>query len=130
MNKVFKVSVFSLCVFFSLCLVVNADAVASNFCKDFSNTLSLVGFFILVIRIIVPLAIIVMGSFDFYNSLISGKENDLKKGLITLGKRVLMGILIFFVPLLIDLIVLSTDSSSNSDYKVCVDCLVKPSSCK
>ena len=49
-------------------------AVGSNFCSDFGSTLRLVSISILIVRILVPLLIIIMGTLDIYKTVTSGKE--------------------------------------------------------
>lgn len=125
---------FVVILFVSFILMINVNAetteiVAENFCADMANTLQLVGYFLTLIKIVVPLLIVVMGSMDFYHIVMSGKDSDLKKEALILGKRVLMGILVFLMPNIVNLAVNTLDTNPSADYKVCIDCLAKPSSC-
>ena len=125
---------FLIILFVSFILMINVNAetteiVAENFCTDMSKTLQLVGFFLVVVKIVVPLLVVIMGSLDFYHIVMSGKDSDLKKEALILGKRVLMGVIVFLMPTIVNLAVNTLDNNPNADYKVCVDCLTKPSSC-
>ena len=40
-----------------------------------------------------------------------------------------MGVIVFLMPSIVNLAVNTLDNNPNADYKVCVDCLTKPSSC-
>ena len=125
---------FLIILFVSFILMINVNAetteiVAEHFCRDMANTLKLVGYFITVIKILVPLLVVIMGSLDFYHIVMSGKDSDLKKEALILGKRVLMGVIVFLMPSIVNLAVNTLDNNPNADYKVCVDCLTKPSSC-
>ena len=102
----------------------NTEPVASNFCKDVQPTLRIMYYVIIVLKIMVPLGIIFMGSFDFYNAVTGGNADNLKKEAIILGKRCLTGLIIFFAPTLINLVINAADPSP-SDYKKCTDCIFK-----
>lgn len=131
MNKKNILKVVLACICMSMLINVSADKeiVAENFCTDMSKTLQLVGFFLVVVKIVVPLLVVIMGSLDFYHIVMSGKDSDLKKEALILGKRVLMGVIVFLMPSIVNLAVNTLDNNPNADYKVCVDCLTKPSSC-
>ena len=125
---------FLIILFVSFILMINVNAetteiVAEHFCRDMSKTLQLVGFFLVVVKIVVPLLVVIMGSLDFYHIVMSGKDSDLKKEALILGKRFLMGVIVFLMPSIVNLAVNTLDNNPNADYKVCVDCLTKPSSC-
>lgn len=99
---------------------------ASTFCYDIKAGLRIVGITILMIKIIVPFAIILMGSFDFYKTVSSGKNEDLKKDAIMVGKRVLTGLIIFFLPTIIKTTVNILDDDMDADYHYCINCLFDP----
>ena len=104
------------------------SAVGSNFCSDFGSTLRLVSTSILIVRILVPLLIIIMGTLDIYKTVTSGKEDDLKKQMIIFGKRIIIGLMVFFLPSFVNLVVNALDNSPN-DYKTCLSCISNPSNC-
>ena len=102
---------------------------SANFCKDISGGLKIAGYTIIIIKIITPLAIILMGSFDFYKAVSSGKPDDLKKQAIMLGNRVIVGLIIFFLPTILKTVL--NFISGESEYISCIDCLFDPNnSCK
>ena len=102
---------------------------SSTFCKDISPGLKIAGYTIVIIKIITPLAIILMGSFDFYKAVSTGKADDLKKQAIMLGNRVLVGVIIFFLPTILKTAL--NFISGDSEYITCIDCLFDPTkSCK
>lgn len=109
-------------------LAENEAPVASNFCSDFGSTLKLVSYSILIVRTIVPLLIIAMGTFDLYKAVTSGKDDDLKNQIITLGKRIVIGFAVFFLPTFVNLVV-DAFNKQPADYKTCLDCISNPSKC-
>ncbi len=102
---------------------------SGEFCHDISPGLKIAGYTILIIKIITPLAIILMGSFDFYKAVSTGKPDDLKKQAILLGNRVITGLIIFFLPAILKTTL--DFLSGESEYITCIDCLFDPNnSCK
>ena len=55
-------------------------------------------------RFIVPIIVIVLGTLDFFKAVIAGKEDEMKKAQKTFIKRVIIGVLVFLVPVLINAI--------------------------
>ena len=56
------------------------------------------------VRVIVPMLIIVLGVIDLSKAVISSKEDEMRKAQATFIKRILLGIVIFFVPLIVNVI--------------------------
>ena len=56
------------------------------------------------VRIIVPILIIVLGLFDFGKAVIASKVDEMKKAQLTFTKRVLIGVVVFLVPVVVDII--------------------------
>lgn len=111
-------------------LNVYADGyVAQNFCSDIIKTLRLVSISVMIVRICVPIFIIVMGTMDIYNTVSSGKTDDLKKNLTTLGKRMIIGLIVFFIPTIVRLVVNGL-GGNDSNYQVCVNCIDNPKNCQ
>lgn len=56
------------------------------------------------VRIIVPILIILLGTIDFAKAVLAGKEDNMKKAQTDFIKRVMIGVAVFFVPLLVDVV--------------------------
>ena len=56
-------------------------------------------------RYIVPGIILVLGTLDLFKAVIAGKEDEMKKAQRTFIKRIIIGVLVFLVPLLINVII-------------------------
>ena len=69
-----------------------------------ANLKKLINDVLLYPKYIVPSLIIVYGSVDFFKAVIAQKEDDMKKAQKTFIKRIIMGILVFFVPVFINAI--------------------------
>lgn len=60
-------------------------------------------------KIVVPILIIVLGTLDFAKAVLASKEDEMRKSQATFIKRVLIGITIFFVPTILDIIMYFAD---------------------
>ena len=113
---------------------------ATDFCSENSNpqvlaAFKLIGYVIVVIKILVPLVLIAIGMIDISKAVVDGKDGELQKNVITFSKRLAIGALVFFIPTIILGFFdgLSNIKSSWRDvkksYDNCLNCLLKPSDC-
>jgi hypothetical protein len=56
-------------------------------------------------RYIIPAIIIALGSLDLFKAVIAGKEDEMKKAQKTFMKRVIIGVLVYLVPALVNVII-------------------------
>lgn len=61
------------------------------------------------VRVIVPILIILLGTVDFAKAVLAGKEDNMRKAQSDFIKRVLIGVAVFFVPLLVDVVMWLAD---------------------
>ncbi len=112
----------------------DTDEVGKNFCDEPSvrNVLRFLGFFLQIARLVVPIILIVQGTFTFFKAVTADADTELKKSAYAFGRKIAVGILVFFVPTLLDAIFgfFSLFSSVETDYATCKDCLLSPGKCK
>ena len=70
-------------------------------------------------RYIVPALVILLGTLDLFKAVIAGKEDEMKKAQRTLIKRVIIGVLVFLVPVLINVIMWLADIVWSGGYTHC-----------
>ena len=70
-------------------------------------------------RIIVPILVIGLGTLDFAKAVIASKEDEMKKAQRTFIKRVLIGITIFLVPVIMNIIMYLADIVWNGGFTTC-----------
>ena len=70
-------------------------------------------------KYIVPALVIGLGTLDFAKAIIASKEDEMKKAQATFIKRVIIGISIFFVPLIINIIMYLADIVWNGAFTTC-----------
>ena len=56
------------------------------------------------VRVIVPILIILLGSLDFAKAVLASKEDEMRKAQSTFIKRVLIGVCVFFAPLIVNVV--------------------------
>lgn len=57
------------------------------------------------IRVAVPILLIIVGMFDLGKAIVSKKEDDVKKAKSLLLKKILLGVLVFLIPYLVELLI-------------------------
>ena len=78
--------------------------------------LSLTKLVLNVIRILVPIALIVLGSIDIGKAVIAGDEKKIKEAQKPFVKRVVAAILVFLIPWIVDIIM---GILGSNQYSVC-----------
>ena len=100
---------------------------AVDTCLNSVRAWRLVGIFLLVVRIVVPLIIIITGIFPVFSALIKGTADDSIKSIKTIGKKLLAGLVVFYIPSLITSFVnLVVNNDEPKDVFVCTTCLEDP----
>lgn len=107
------------------------ENIGDNFCEE-PNVLGavrIIGYLLLLLKLFVPIIIIGFGIFDMYKSIVASGSDSFSKQLKSLMNRIIIGIFIFFVPTLINLILNQLD---NYTWKIksCQRCLLEPFDCK
>lgn len=70
-------------------------------------------------RIIVPILIIGLGFLDLGKAVIASKEDEMKKAQSTFIKRLIIGVAVFLVPAIVNLIMYLADILWNGMYTIC-----------
>lgn len=94
------------------------------------------GWIIIIIKILVPILLIAFGSIDFGKAVISSKSDEIPKTIKTLTIRCIAGIVIFFIPSFIYLLIeviggedifnKNSGRNDNSQFGACTYCLFHP----
>lgn len=137
-----KIFFFTLCLLLLVFSVTVVDAsvlvgahgyVGENICSEDSikRILKLVGILIIIVKIVVPLLLMVLGSIDLFQAIV-GKDGskDLSKSLKTFVLRVVLGIFIFFVPSIVNVVFdIYYDSINEENNNECVTCVLDIDNC-
>lgn len=107
------------------------ENVGDNFCEmggNVTKALRMVGYLLFVAKLFVPIIIVGFATFDLYKSVMEGSTDSLSKQLKAIGFRLIIGILIFFLPTFVN-ILLTQLGSDKSEYANCQTCLLEPFDC-
>lgn len=69
-----------------------------------AQVMGVVNLIMKIICIIVPIVLIIMGSFDLFKAVTAGKDEDIKKKQQTLIKRIIAGVIVFLVPTIVNVL--------------------------
>lgn len=106
----------------------------NNICGNESilNAVQIIGWILNFIKILVPLALIILGMVDFGKATISSDEKALSKATSSLIRRFIVGVIIFFIPTivfaLLNITNVSDESNTSGSFVRCTKCLLKPGS--
>ncbi len=100
----------------------------NGFCSDTANIWQLVGYVLLVFKIVIPIILIIMGILDLGKAVVASKSDEVKKATSSLAMRAVAAIAIFLIPTVIGVIMgfVSDFSEVKDDYEVCKSCITSP----
>ena len=105
--------------------LVNSDVI-QNVCGENASIVGLwkaLSAVLTVLQIVVPILLIIMGTIDMVKAVMAGKDDEIKKAQGTLIKRVIAAAIVFFIPLLVQLvlgIIPIGDSNAGVQFKDCI----------
>lgn len=104
---------------------------AADFCAQTANIWKIIGYVVLIIKIVIPLLLIVMGMVDLGKAVVSSDEKAIKSATGSLIRRFVAAIAIFFIPTIVSAIFSIIGLiNTEGDYKICVDCVTNVDACK
>lgn len=113
--------------------ISDSEWTGEAFCQreGVKKTFRAIGWVILIIKILVPVLLIVFGSIDFAKAVIASKDDEIKKSARSLGIRVIIGVLIFFIPTIINFavkIIGGEDiyNENSGSFGFCTHCMLEP----
>ena len=103
---------------------------SAGFCAESANIWQVVGYVLLVFKIVIPLLVIILGMIDLGKAVVAGKDDEVKKNIKSLMWRAIAAVVIFFIPTLVSLIMglvsNFSDSGAKSDFDICRQCISSP----
>ena len=83
------------------------------------------GVLVNILRILIPILLVVLGSIDLSKAVIAQKDDDIKKAQSTLVKRVIAGLVIFFIPAIVLMVMnLAGNEATTGEGQNCWRCFV------
>lgn len=79
-----------------------------------------------IVQVAVPVILVIMGSIDLFKGITSGKEDEMKKGRQMFIKRLIVGVVIFFIVIIVKFVIsVVAEAGLNGTAIVdCIDCFV------
>lgn len=91
----------------------------TEFCNNTAGIWSLLGIAITAIKVVIPVMLIIFGMLDFGKAVTSGKEDEIKKQMITFIKRAIAAVVVFFVPTIVGMLMQMVQSSVKDANDIC-----------
>ena len=105
----------------------------TTYCSDpnFIKPFKFLGRIFTILKILIPIIIIGFGAFDLSKAVVASKDDENKKSIRSLAMRALAGIIIFFVPTIVNLVFTLVDdwNQYSTDYSKCSRCISNPGKC-
>lgn len=104
---------------------------APQVCSDLREIWQVLGWVLMVFKIVIPILIIVFGMIDLGKAVVASKDDEIKKAIKSLAMRAVAGVVIFFIPILVGAIFGLVDSFQEvkGEYKICQTCITSPGKC-
>lgn len=99
-----------------------------DFCYKTASTWQFVGQLLFILKIMIPIVIIVLGSIDVGKAVISSDDKAVSKAAKTLLNRVIAGVCIFFIPTIVGLVfkMVGAFGEVKDQYDYCAACVSNP----
>ena len=106
---------------------MNYINVLSDFCtsKAGYKLFGFIGYIMSFLQIAIPVIIIIMGTIDLFKAMISQSPDDMKKSQNMLIKRLIYGVVIFFVPVLVTFVI-NMVNGTNGEGNICLESFSNP----
>lgn len=100
----------------------------NGFCAQTATVWQMIGYILLILKIIIPAILIVIGIITLGKAVISSDDKDMKNGVSSMIKKFIVAVFIFFVPTIVGTLfsfVVDFDDVRD-DYGVCSKCISNP----
>ena len=102
---------------------------SNGFCSKSANIWQVVGYLLLVFKIVIPIILIILGMIDLGKAVVASKDDEIKKAMKSLMFRAIAAIAIFFIPTIVGIVmglVSGFTSSVEEDFDICRKCITSP----
>ncbi|MEG0794570.1 MAG: hypothetical protein RSG95_02105 [Bacilli bacterium] len=88
----------------------------------------IIGYLLFIIKILVPLLLIILGTIDFSKAIISSDDKAIKEATLSLIKRAIIGVVIFIIPTILNFAFSLVDGAeeNSAGFTKCTNCLFSP----
>ena len=103
-----------------------------GFCAQTASIWQVVGWILLVFKIVIPIMLIILGMLDLGKAVVASKDDEIKKASKSLLMRAIAAVIIFLIPTLVGFIMTLASGFGNDakkDFDVCKKCITNPNKC-
>ena len=100
-----------------------------SFCADSASAWKFIGEIVYIIRIVIPVIIILLGTIDLGKAVLAGEDKKIKEAQKALLMRLIYGVAVFFVVMAVQIVfglVAEQGANTGSD---CFECVAHPGEC-
>lgn len=87
-----------------------------------------IGYLLVVVKIVIPIILIVMGSLDFGKAIMDSNQDAVKKATHMFATRIITGVVIFLLPTVVNFVFGLLPNNKNN-FEKCSTCLFTPNKC-
>ena len=114
------------------------DSFAANTCTTLKPFLNIVGYVVIIVKIVIPILLVVFGMLDVGKSVIASKPDEVTKNLKSFAMRCVAAVLIFFIPSIVSVLINAVaetgqsgeatgdNSNANSNWLACWQYVLSP----
>lgn len=96
---------------------------SDKLCNTLEPIMTLVGYVIYGIKVVVPVILIVMGMIDLTRAIMQKDDSEIKKAQVSLVKKLVVGVCVYLVITIVGLIMQLINADG---YENCVNCAFDP----
>lgn len=113
--------------------VVFAESAKLNFCQQEGvlTAFRIGGIALYIAKILIPILIIIFGTIDLSKAILAGNSETIGKQVVLLVKRVIAGVVVFFIPTILSAAFSLVDGYSKVEngFGKCMNCLLDTDKC-
>lgn len=94
-----------------------------DFCGQTAGAWKFIGEIIFVIRIVIPILIILLGTIDLGKAVMAGEDKQIKEAQKMFIKRLIYGVAVFFVVTIVTAVFSMIGNATEASSSVCLKCV-------
>ncbi|MGM9849682.1 MAG: hypothetical protein ACI31V_02150 [Bacilli bacterium] len=102
-------------------MILDVNEICSKINSDLATFIHNI---IILIKIAVPIVLVLFGMLDLGKGVLASKEDEIKKGQSAFIKRLLAGVVVFFMISIVQLVISLIDKDSNGDFWTCANAIM------
>ena len=111
---------------------INKPYTESEACTRLKEPLTFIGNIVLVVKIVIPIIIIIIGTFDFFKAVTGAKDDEIRKSAKSFAIRLGSGVVIFLLPTVVSIVfsLISSWGNLKGEFNACQKCILNVRECR